>query len=257
MNYNFRVYIILFFSVTIFNANMLSAEESPSKQLRPKIKTIFIDPSYGGKEYGPSLAKKQYSKNLTLLLAQELQGILAKAGFEVYLSREADQLVYLEERPFQAKSRGADIYLAISISIRKNDCISLLTVTQPKVIKSTAKTVHKSVTKLNGELDEIFRNLDMTDKYESSLELAQKMKKEIDSQGIINSVKITRDNNYVLLNTEMPTVIIDIGLSKQSAHVPFILDVKKQDKIVRAVAVSIEAYSDERSASSPTKDLRK
>jgi N-acetylmuramoyl-L-alanine amidase len=242
---NIFIYISLLLGLLLFNVDVPFAQVALSTQPGLRVKTIYIDPSYGGKERGPVFAEKIYGKNLTLLFAQELKTVLSDAGFTVYLSRNGDKFISLDARVFRAKSMGADIYLAIKVSDRKKDCIRLLTTTEPNESKQTYKIESGKASELGEQVDKILKKLKNDSKYERSLELVQKLKIKLESDQSVNCVKMLQVYDYILLNADMPAVIADFGVLKQQGKSPYIIDTEEQDKIVHALADSIKAYSDE------------
>lgn len=248
MNRNFIVYLILISCTLLLDVDAPIAQVSLSRKPGLKIKSIYIDPAYGGDERGPTFAQNNYGKNITLLIAQKLHSLLTGAGFTVYLSRDEDKFVPFETRTFRAKSKGADVYLTINVSNQKKDCIRLLTTTSPKEKKPVQTAETKKLNELHGELNDMFKNLQTHDKYEASLDLAQKLKINLQYDRFVDCIKMLSIYDYILLNAEMPAVIVDLGVSKQSKN-PYILNAETQDQIVGDIAASIEAYSDERAPS--------
>ncbi|HUJ19669.1 MAG TPA: N-acetylmuramoyl-L-alanine amidase [Nitrospirota bacterium] len=251
MNRKLAANILLLSCAIFFSADNSFAEVSLSRKLGLKIKTIYIDPAYGGKERGPKLAKNTYGKNITLLVAQKLQARLTEAGFTVYLSREGDQHVPLETRTFRSKAKGTDIYLAIRISNHKKDCIRLFTTTLPKERKPVQNIETKKLNERNSDLNEILKSMQVDDKIEESINLALKLETKLQTNQNVGCIKIQPLYDYILLNTDMPTVIVDFGISNPSHKTPYILNTETQDQVVAVIAASVKEYSDER-APSPT-----
>jgi N-acetylmuramoyl-L-alanine amidase len=83
------------------------------KQPRGKvIKTIVIDPGHGGKDDGAE-AEGNKEKNLVFIIAKKLRDKLRAKGFNVYLTREKDVFIDLDNRPAKAKTYKADIFISI------------------------------------------------------------------------------------------------------------------------------------------------
>jgi len=247
LNQKYIVRTVLLSCMFFLDVNTSVAQENSSHKLGSKIKTIYIDPAYGGKEHGPKFGQKTYGKDITLLIAQKLQGLLTKVGFDVYLSREGDQFIPPETRTFQSKSKRADVYLAINVSNRKKDCIRLLFADLTKERKPIQHIKTKKLSELNSELDEIIKGLKEDERIEESLYLVQKLETNLQSDQRANCIKIQKDYDYILLNAEMPALIVDFGISKQSHGSPYILNTGIQNKILIEIAAAIKAYAEERS----------
>lgn len=77
-------------------------------------KRIVIDPGHGGSD--PGAQHKGYGlfeKNLALDLALKLKAQLQSKGFEVFLTRESDIKLSLQERPQIAKRFQADLFISL------------------------------------------------------------------------------------------------------------------------------------------------
>ena len=71
--------------------------ETVKKVSRKRI--IVLDPGHGGKDPGAIGAyAKTYEKNITLAMGKELQTILRKKGYTVYLTRDNDIFIPLRQR---------------------------------------------------------------------------------------------------------------------------------------------------------------
>ncbi len=243
------IQIALLLGLLLFTIDVPMAQVTVTTQPGLRVKTIYIDPFYGGKERGPSFKGNIYGKSLTLLFAQELKTVLSDAGFTVYLSRDEDKFVSLDQRVFLAKSMRADIYLGIKASNQKRDCIRLLTIKKPDISIQTHE-IGSMNGEHNEEIDEMLKNLVINDRYERSLKIAQKLRNKFESDMSINCVKMLQVYDYILLNAPTPTVVVDFGVLKQQGKSPYIVDDEKQNKIVRILADSIKNYSNEHAPSS-------
>ncbi|NTW60493.1 MAG: hypothetical protein HGA43_15170 [Nitrospirae bacterium] len=130
----FLIANVIFLSAILLCHGDSIGAESLSKKLGLKIKTIYLDPSYGGKELGPRLSKDKLGKDITLDIAQKMKAILETKGFTVYLSRPDDRSVPPDTRAAQAHARQSDIYIGINVTEAKKDCIGIFT--EPKYFGS-------------------------------------------------------------------------------------------------------------------------
>jgi len=76
------------------------------------LKSICLDPGHGGKDPGFQVGPNQ-EKALTLLLSQELQAQLQRAGWKVSVTRSRDTFIDLPERPAVARRRRADLFVSL------------------------------------------------------------------------------------------------------------------------------------------------
>jgi N-acetylmuramoyl-L-alanine amidase len=77
-----------------------------------RLRSICLDPGHGGKDPGNQVGPSQ-EKMFTLLLSQELQTQLKRAGWKVSLTRTRDEFLELPSRPEVAKRRNADLFLSL------------------------------------------------------------------------------------------------------------------------------------------------
>jgi N-acetylmuramoyl-L-alanine amidase len=204
----------------------------------------MLDPWYGGEEKGPLIAQK-YGKDITLEIAQRLQGQLEASGFKVYLTRNGDRSVPLEDRSFQGKSKGADVHLAIRVSKTKTDCVRIFVASPPlkKPPQQQSQTYKRD--ELNEELDEILKGLQADSIREESLLLGGVIRDKLKIGSAFSCIELWKGKDYILKNAHLPTVIVDFRISSTTKQMPTI-DAAALDKIAALLADSIKAYSAQR-----------
>jgi N-acetylmuramoyl-L-alanine amidase len=85
------------------------------------LKSICLDPGHGGKDPGSSSQEKKF----TLLLAQELQAQLKRAGWQVNMTRTRDSFVELPSRPDIARRRRADLFVSLHFNAARTSANSV------------------------------------------------------------------------------------------------------------------------------------
>jgi N-acetylmuramoyl-L-alanine amidase len=84
--------------------------QGPSSGLR----TVVIDPGHGGEELGTQGAKGTLEKEITLSVARRLRTLIeSRLGLKVFLTREDDRTISLDERAAFANNHRADVFLSI------------------------------------------------------------------------------------------------------------------------------------------------
>ena len=81
-----------------------------------RVRTIVLDPGHGGDDPGAIGSRGRAEKTIILDLAQRLRSKLANAGYKVYLTRDTDRTVELEDRPARAKRYGADVFVSLHLN---------------------------------------------------------------------------------------------------------------------------------------------
>ena len=89
------------------------------KYSRNKKLTIVIDPGHGGKDPGTSYQSLISEKEIVLNFSSILKKKLEKAGYRVYLTRNADNFIKLKERVKFAKRKGADLFISVHADASK------------------------------------------------------------------------------------------------------------------------------------------
>jgi N-acetylmuramoyl-L-alanine amidase len=79
-------------------------------------RTVVIDAGHGGTDTGCSGPRGAVEKVISLDVARRLRAYLMKAGFQVYMTREGDRFIELEDRAERAKRWGADIFVSIHLN---------------------------------------------------------------------------------------------------------------------------------------------
>src|SRR3990167_11272953 len=87
---------------------------SLAQQLGLKIKRIVIDAGHGGKDSGAVGKKGLKEKDVVLKIAKGLKETLSKeTGAEIFMTRDDDTFIPLEERTAIANTKEADIFISV------------------------------------------------------------------------------------------------------------------------------------------------
>jgi N-acetylmuramoyl-L-alanine amidase len=104
-------------------------EEQPAeKPAAPKV--VFLDAGHGGYDYG-IISKNAKEKDLNLLFARDLNAILSKKGYKVFLTRKADQSLSVLERIILANSKKPALFISIHSSASNAFVVNTATVDDP------------------------------------------------------------------------------------------------------------------------------
>jgi len=86
------------------------ATQAPSTGLR----TVVLDPGHGGEELGTQGAKGTLEKEITLSVARRVRTLIeTRLGLKVFLTREDDRTMSLDDRSAFANNHQADVFLSI------------------------------------------------------------------------------------------------------------------------------------------------
>jgi N-acetylmuramoyl-L-alanine amidase len=80
----------------------------------PGLRTVVIDPGHGGDEAGAKGSNGALEKDITLAMAKRLRTTIeSRLGLKVYLTREDDRTMSLDERAAFANNHQADVFLSL------------------------------------------------------------------------------------------------------------------------------------------------
>jgi N-acetylmuramoyl-L-alanine amidase len=204
----------------------------PKNEKGTAVKTICLDPGHGGKEPG-FLVHGNMEKKYTLLLSQELQDQLKKAGFKVILTRTSDSFVELPERPQLAKRRGANLFISLHFnsatpSVRGAEVYCLTPAGAPS-------------TNDRGEgADSGFYPGNKFD--EKNMFLAWQIQKALARNLEVEDRGVHRARFWVLRDAEMPAILIEGGFMSHPVEGKKIFDPAYRREMARAIVQGVIDY---------------
>jgi N-acetylmuramoyl-L-alanine amidase len=93
------------------------ASPSPGASPEPapggRARTVVIDPGHGGDDHGASGPNGTLEKEVALGVARRVRNALQNAGLQVFLTRERDDAIGLDERTAFANNYKADVFVSI------------------------------------------------------------------------------------------------------------------------------------------------
>ncbi|MHB8845875.1 MAG: N-acetylmuramoyl-L-alanine amidase [Nitrospirota bacterium] len=235
---------------------------SLSRQLGLKVKTIAIDAGHGGKDPGALGRSGLKEKTITLDVAKRLAVLVKeRLGCEVVMTRDRDVFIELEQRPFIAKSKGADLFVSIHVNAnRKRKARGIETYIQSlrasdRDAMATAAfenaTSTKTLSQLGNELDRILKDLRTDDKQEESLQLAHAVQASLVGnvkpvKGHIVNLGVKRAFFYVLINTEMPSILAEVGFISNPDEEKMLKKDEYRQDIAEALFEGVKKYVESR-----------
>ena len=217
-----KIILIIFFFVCILTISKTYAISGEKTLLG---KTIYLDPGHGGIDSGTTY-KKIYEKDINLILSKKLKTSLEEKGATVYLTRETDKDLALNN----AKNR------------KRSDLISrayLINKTKPDMYISIHIN-HLSNTKYKGL--QIFYN---TRNKENKI-MAEALTKYI-KEKTWNVRKAKQNNTYYMYkNINSPGVLIEVGFLSNPDDRYRLTHEEYQDKIILNITHGIESYFKEK-----------
>ena len=113
--------------ITASRGRWMMAEADYQKVIQPllnrapalrgqRCRVIVLDPGHGGQDRGARGARGVEEKGVVLDIARRARVHLANAGFKVYLTRDGDRFVPLDERVRKAAEWQADLFISIHLN---------------------------------------------------------------------------------------------------------------------------------------------
>jgi N-acetylmuramoyl-L-alanine amidase len=233
-------------------------EEAPdrtvslARQLGLTVKRIVIDPGHGGKDPGCRIGG-QYEKDITLSIARLLaQKLREKIGCEVFLTRDKDIFLSLEQRTAIANMKKADLFISLHVNAHKDQRIHgletyfLNMATDQSAVLVAARenaTSEKSISDLQTILNDLMLNTKINESSRLAHNVqngmvggASKMYKDIKSLGVKQAPF------YVLIGAEMPAILVEVGFLSNSRERQRLVSRKYQENVTDGIYAGIRSY---------------
>jgi N-acetylmuramoyl-L-alanine amidase len=233
-------------------APRLTLASAPVKAAPLRLKkVIVIDAGHGGKDPG-SLGANVYEKDVTLAAAKALKARLERTGrFQVVLTRETDTFVPLEARVQVARRADADLFISMHADSGPD------TSTRGASVYTLSEKGTERVGLVLDKNDWLMKaNLPGRDRAVSQilLDLSQRATKNRSAafaQLLLANVgeetpllrRSHRDAGFiVLLAPDVPAVLLEMGFITNPDDEALLTTKSSRNRLVNAVADSIEAY---------------
>ena len=230
------------------------------KQAASVKKRIVLDPGHGGHDPGAVGPKNLYEKDVVLDIALKLRKILADdPNLEIFLTRETDVFIPLEQRTTIAISKNADLFLSIhaNASPRREakgiETYFLNWTNDEEAMKVAARENAislKKMKKLNDGknlLDDMLSSLRRDSKRDESLKLAHFVQ-----QNMVSS--LNRNYNhivdhgvkqalfYVLFGADMPSVLVEVSFISNPIEEKLLSKDGYRSELAKSIASGINKY---------------
>jgi N-acetylmuramoyl-L-alanine amidase len=238
--------------VTVIPLRNSSGNYSIVRQLGLGVATIVLDPGHGGKDPGVVFKKSVYEKDLVLDFALRMKSILEKDGkYQVYMTRDSDVYLPLEERTARAMQYKADLFISLHMNSNRSSSLGGLEVyylgfATDRQTEALAAQENSVSQKSIGELQEILK-LMIDAKVEESKDLAQ-----IISMGVLNHMKkdyssfrtrgIRQAPFIVLIGASMPSLLVELGYLTNQSESKNLLNPVYRQKLAESLAKGLEDY---------------
>jgi N-acetylmuramoyl-L-alanine amidase len=230
------------------------------KQAAALKKRIVLDPGHGGHDPGAIGPRNLCEKDVVLDIALKLKKILAQEqDFEVFLTRETDVFIPLEQRTAIANSKNADLFISIhaNASTRRDakgiETYLLNWSNDEEAMKVAARENAISLKKMKkmndgrDVLDIMLSDLRRDSKREESLNLATVVQKNMVS-GLNKNYSHIVDHGvkqalfYVLFGAQMASVLVEVSFISNPLEEKLLAKESYRMELAQSIASGVNKY---------------
>ena len=226
----------------------------PKAPLISSKRIIVIDPGHGGKDSGGIGIGKKLEKRAVLEIAKKLKYYLQKEGYKVFLTREGDYFISLQNRTHFANIKKASLFVSIHCNIAPTHITSphgietyFLSPTRSKRAIRVAKIENKEIKGLNYLDQRVILNFLNKDRIIASNKLGIDVQSHI-LAGLRKYYSNIKDGGvrpapfWVLVGTQMPAILIETGYLTNPMEVKRLFNPLYQERLAKGIANGIKAY---------------
>lgn len=221
---------------------------------------IVLDPGHGGHDPGAIGPKNLYEKDVVLDIALKLKKVLMEDPFnEVFLTRERDIFIPLEERTAIANRKNADLFVSIHANAsprreaRGIETYLLNWNDDEEAIRVAARENAISLKKMRAMnrqvdiVDVIKSDLIRENKRDESIKLANYIQRSLisnldsDTKHVLN-LGVKQALFYVLFGAKMPSVLVEVSFISNPEEERLLSNDAYRTEIAKGIAKGLNTY---------------
>ena len=171
-------------------------------------KVVVLDPGHGGEDCG-AIRSNINEKDITLDVSKRVRDLLVKQGYKVYMTRDIDKTVSLQDRVEFSENIQPDIFVSIHVNSSEKPAI-------------TGLETH------------YYR--------QESLSLAQVVHSSMVSNINSNNRGLFKSKFYVINHTTSPAILVEIGFLSNAGERAELVSEKRKQATAKAIAEGIQNY---------------
>jgi len=227
------------------------------------VRTVVIDPGHGGNEVGAKGPGGTLEKDVTLSIARKLRAALANGlGLQVFMTRDRDEEVTLDDRTAIANNYKADLFISIHANASRAKAafgsevyfLSHQASDEESRRMALAEGGGDAPGPGTGELALILWDMAQAEHLEESSALASRIQEEL-SQVTGNPGRGVKQAPFrVLVGAAMPAVLIEVAFISHPEEEKLLASDPYQSKVAAALMRGVARYQAEwaqRTASHP------
>jgi N-acetylmuramoyl-L-alanine amidase len=209
------------------------------------LRTVVIDPGHGGDELGTQGAKGTLEKDITLSVARRLRTMIeTRLGLKVFLTREDDRTLSLDERSAFANSRQADVFISIHANSAVRPTLKgaeVYYLTVERADEEARKRAEEHTTTLpalgggNRTIDLILWETAQARYLEQSAALAGYIEQALSERVEMSPRAIQQAPFRVLVGANMPAALVEIGYLSHAEQETQLASAAYQEQVAQAL----------------------
>ncbi len=216
------------------------------------VRTIVIDPGHGGDELGAQGSRGTLEKDVTLSVARRLRTLIeSRLGLRVFLTRDDDRTMTLDERTAYANSQRADVFVSLHANAAVRPALKGAEVYYLSVERADAEArrVAESETATLPALGGGTRSIDLIlwetaqSRYlEQSSRLAALVEQALRARVEMSPRPMQQAPFRVLVGANMPAVLVEIGYLSNPDQEPALASADFQIRVTEAIFDAIVRF---------------
>ncbi len=244
--------------IDVNGAEIAKKPETPVVRRR-----VVIDPGHGGHDPGAVGPSGLYEKNVVLDIALKLKKILLADPFnEVFLTRETDRFISLEERTAMANRKNADFFVSIHANanpVRRvkgietyllnwtnDDEAMRVAARENKISLKKMREMHRQMDTLGMILNDLSRDSKRNDSIKLANYIQQSMITTLNNESSYKRIDlgVKQALFYVLFGARMPSVLVEVSFISNPQEEQLLSDESYRMQIAKAIAKGLNTYTD-------------
>jgi len=224
-------------------------------------KRIVIDAGHGGHDPGAVGPNNLYEKDVVLDIALKLRDLLsANKNFEIFLTRDKDVFIPLEQRTAIANSKNADLFVSVHANASPRraakgiETYMLNWTNSEESLKVAARENAISLKKMRemnrkemDSLDIILSDLSRENKRDESIKLAHYIQKNMVSDlhknySHIVDLGVKQALFYVLFGANMPSVLVEVSFISNPLEEKLLSKDDYRGDLAKSISAGITKY---------------
>jgi N-acetylmuramoyl-L-alanine amidase len=209
------------------------------------LRTVVIDPGHGGEELGTQGARGTLEKEVTLAVARRLRTLIeSRLGLKVFLTREDDRTMTLDDRSAFANNHHADVFLSIHANSAVRPALKGAEVYYLTVERADAEARKRAdenaatLPALGGgsrEIDLILWETAQARYLEQSAALAGFIEQSLATRIEMSPRAVQQAPFRVLVGANMPAALVEIGYLSNGDQETQLGSAAHQDQVAQAL----------------------